>query len=120
MTLIMPLLSPYGRGETSPGAPRSQLVSFTAERSGDAVILNWRTISETNNYGFWVVRDLNEVPNSFIPGHGTTLEPQDYTYTDHPSYKAHAYRLKQVDLDGTVTYSEAVLVMANAGNATTQ
>jgi hypothetical protein len=95
-----------------------QLASFTATVvNGNSVRLDWRTISEVNNYGFEVQRALSAptnfitLPGSFIPGHGTTNEPQVYTYLDQnvPSGRLY-YRLKQIDLDGTIHYSDPISV----------
>lgn len=81
------------------------------------VRIAWTTLTETNNYGFEVQKSQNNstgfqtVANSFVPGHGTTLTPHDYVWTD---MQANAgtwyYRLKQIDLDGSVHYSEPVQV----------
>jgi hypothetical protein len=67
-----------------------QLASFTATvANGSRMRLDGRTISEVNNCGFYVEwRRQNdssfvEIPNSFIPGHDTTNEPHDHTFTDN-------------------------------------
>ncbi len=95
-----------------------QLSSFTATVLNQSrVRLNWTTISEVNNYGFFVERkrsgdsSFTEIPNSFVPGHGTTNEPHDYTFTDQsPNAPTLQYRLRQVDLDGTIHYTEPIQV----------
>jgi hypothetical protein len=95
-----------------------QLASFTGTLiENNRVRLNWMTISEINNYGFYVqrravgVQEWTEIPNSFVPGHGTTNEPQYYSYTDNtPISGATQYRLRQVDLDGTSHYSDPIQV----------
>ncbi|MBX2991735.1 MAG: T9SS type A sorting domain-containing protein [Bacteroidetes bacterium] len=95
-----------------------QLASFTgAVVNNNNVRLDWRTFSEVNNYGFYVQRrnmgatEWAEIPGSFVPGHGTTNEPRNYTYTDITGITtATQYRLKQVDLDGTQHYTEPILV----------
>lgn len=85
-----------------------EVVSFTAQRTGDqAVNLQWRTASESNNAGFSLQRrsasdTWSEV--GFVDGEGTTSEPISYEFTDRDlPYDADAvrYRLKQVDTDGT-------------------
>lgn len=95
------------------------LASFTAQvlPGGFRVKLDWTTLTEINNYGFNVQRRRDtdslfvDVPNSFIPGHGTTTEPHHYSYTDTTATRAlWSYRLKQIDLDGTVHYSAAITV----------
>ncbi len=83
----------------------------------NSIVFTWRTISETNNFGFYLQRAVTaasmfvDVPNSFVPGHGTTLTPQNYawTFANAPAGTAH-YRLKQVDLDGTEHFSEPIVV----------
>jgi len=94
-----------------------QIASFAAIRVSDDVQLNWNTLSETNNFGFYVERKLDgtasftEVPNSFVAGHQTTLEPQAYSFTDNTvTSGVWYYRLRQVDLDGKISYSEPVKV----------
>jgi hypothetical protein len=95
------------------------LASFTARinPSGAGVRLDWTTLTEVNNYGFFLQRkrqgetEYTELPNSFIPGHGTTTEPHSYSYIDATvSMGNWWYRLKQVDLDATVHYSDGVQV----------
>ncbi|MBI5471478.1 MAG: T9SS type A sorting domain-containing protein [Ignavibacteriae bacterium] len=88
--------------------------SVTAQRH---VLLKWRTLSEINNYGFFVqrrtesVEPWSEVPNSFVAGHGTTNMPHDYTFTDAGvSAGDWQYRLRQVDLDGAIHFSEPIQV----------
>jgi hypothetical protein len=94
-----------------------QLSAFSAIRASNDVQLSWSTISEVNNFGFYVERKLDgtssfvEVPNSFVAGHATTLEPQAYTFTDNTvTPGVWYYRLRQVDLDGSIGYSEPVKV----------
>lgn len=73
------------------------------------VELLWGTLSETNNYGFEVERDGMVL--SFIAGYGTTSEPHDYIFIDrNPQRRFHSYRLKQIDLDGSVWWSHVVRV----------
>jgi hypothetical protein len=52
-----------------------------------------------------------------VDGAGTTNEPQSYTFRDEDvPYDADSltYRLKQIDTDGSVAYSEAVTVARSA------
>ena len=95
-----------------------QLASFTATVvSNNSVRLNWTTISEVNNYGFEVERAIGSpsnfetLPGSFIAGHGTTNVPQHYRFTDNAVQSGRLYyRLKQMDLDGTINYTEPISV----------
>ena len=94
-----------------------ELVSFTAEDVLNDVILKWQTVTENNNRGFEVersqksgVRSQNEWARiSFIEGKGTSTEKTDYTYKDKFIKPGnYVYRLKQIDFDGTVTYSSEI------------
>jgi len=94
-----------------------QLVDFRGERTARGVQLRWTTLSEMNNFGFFVQRrradspTFSDRPNSFVPGHGTTLEPHHYTFLDTTQEVSPLfYRLRQVDLDGTIHYSDAILI----------
>jgi hypothetical protein len=103
-----------------------QLVSFTAgivQESGN-VVLKWSTASETNNYGFELQKaqdgskNYQTIANSFIAGHGTTVESHTYSYTDaNATQGVWSYRLKQTDLDGTVHYSEEIRLSSLSGVA---
>ena len=91
-----------------------ELTSFTATSNGADVELKWATATETNNQGFQVER--MSVGGSFeqvgyIPGFGTTTEPKAYSFVDSKLESGnYTYRLKQIDFDGTFTYSEEVNV----------
>jgi hypothetical protein len=95
-----------------------QLLSFTATIvSQNEVRLDWSTLTEINNYGFEVQRsaaapnNYEAIPNSFVPGHGTTNVPQYYSYMDTAaSVGTWYYRLKQIDLDGTIHYTDGIQV----------
>ena len=95
-----------------------QLASFTAQTTGQStVLLEWSTVSEVNNFGFEVQRNgssdpsFASLPGVFIPGHGTTIEPHYYSHTDETaSVGQWSYRLKQIDYDGTTSFSPVVVV----------
>jgi hypothetical protein len=100
-----------------------QLASFTGRVvSPNIVRLEWVTLSEVNNYGFEVQRrsdaqpEFVTLPSSFVPGHGTTNEPQHYSYNDPTATLGRwFYRLKQIDLDGAVHYCDAIRVDVLSG-----
>lgn len=93
-----------------------ELVSFTASSGPDNVTLNWSTASELNNHGFEIERSFdktNWVTIGFREGKGTTLEPQNYSYSDDISEFSSSklyYRLKQMDFNGNFEYSNIVEV----------
>ena len=95
-----------------------QLASFTAAPVSESQVrLNWTTLTEINNYGFEIQKSdttqqqYQSIPHIFIPGHGTTNEPQQYSSIDSTATSGSwYYRLKQIDLDGSSHYSDGVRV----------
>jgi N-acetylneuraminic acid mutarotase len=91
-----------------------ELTSFTGSANGKQITLNWSTATELNNLGFEIQRrtegkDFFTV--GFVNGHGTTTEPQNYSYADRKLDNGkYYYRLKQVDYDGSYEYSDVVEV----------
>jgi parallel beta-helix repeat protein len=91
-----------------------ELTSFTFSVIANDIYLKWTTATETNNFGFEVQR---RNPNTdwqrvgFEPGHGTTVQPQNYEFTDAdlPNGR-YLYRLKQIDTDGRFEYSQVLAV----------
>jgi hypothetical protein len=90
-----------------------ELTSFTASIVGDGVQLNWNTATELNNQGFEIERKAagDWVKIGYVPGHGTTTEPQSYSFSDkNVSKGTYTYRLKQLDFGGGYNYSPEVSV----------
>ncbi|MDO7874428.1 hypothetical protein Q5H93_06760 [Hymenobacter sp. ASUV-10] len=89
-----------------------ELTEFTAQalRNVDG-LLKWTTASEKNNDHFEVERSANGREFSKIgevKGQGSKASPTDYALTDTNAAKLAStvyYRLKQVDADGTSSYS---------------
>lgn len=94
-----------------------ELASFSASVTAAGVELKWTTATETNNFGFSVERrsenaDFTEI--GFVRGNGTSTVTNSYSFVDtRPIEGAVYYRLKQVDLDGSVSYSNEIM----AGNS---
>ncbi|MBV6510912.1 MAG: hypothetical protein FMNOHCHN_00390 [Ignavibacteriaceae bacterium] len=101
-----------------------ELTSFTGAYSGEAVVLKWNTATEVNNYGFEIERsNLVETMHAsslqgqswknigFIPGYGNSNSPKSYIYTDRAATGGDfLYRLKQIDTDGSYSYSPVIEV----------
>ncbi len=87
-----------------------ELANFEAKFENEKVILNWVTISESNNFGFKIERKFENCEwqeIGFIPGHGSTTIENHYSFIDKNVYPGELYyRLKQIDNDGTFSYSE--------------
>ena len=103
-----------------------ELTTFSVtNKKGSAVDLKWETATEVNNYGFEVERSvikksdkLNSIESAdrswekigFIEGHGNSNSPKKYSFVDKNLVGGShfVYRLKQVDVDGSFEYSEAI------------
>ena len=81
------------------------------------VKLNWKTETEISNYGFKVQRTLFKVQSQdwetlgFVEGHGISNSPKVYSFIDGNILAGkYSYRLKQIDIDGSFTYSDEIEV----------
>jgi hypothetical protein len=109
-----------------------ELTVFSAECKSGAVVLTWRTESETENLGFIIERQLrvtsselrvadweeiaSYVSNNSLAGHGSTSEAHDYSYTDAAVVPGatYRYRLADVDYGGAVMWHKEVEVKVEA------
>lgn len=91
-----------------------ELLVFTAKKNGTQVDLEWQTASELNNDFFIVERATDLFPATEIgmmDGNGTTTQFHVYNFTDmSPNEGMNYYRLRQVDFNGAMHYSEWVAV----------
>lgn len=90
-----------------------ELTRFEAQRPAGRPVVNltWTTAQEKNNAGFEVQRrdagqsEFRRV--GFVAGQGTTTSVSSYRFTDANDFGGLSYyRLRQLDLDGTESYSE--------------
>ncbi len=106
-----------------------ELTTFTADNLGGKVELQWNTATEVNNYGFNIERrSPSPTPSQgegtsgatlwgewgaigFVKGSGNSNSPKSYSFVDNNPLSGSAeYRLKQIDNDGSFTYSNVVSV----------
>jgi hypothetical protein len=98
-----------------------QLASFTAQAQGPAVALAWATATELSAARFEVERSLDNLAFERVgqvAAAGTSSMPRAYKYLDAAlpaGATALYYRLRQVDQDGTATYSPVRVVAVAAG-----
>ena len=90
-----------------------ELTQFSAEVLFNSVRLAWKTATETNNYGYEVYRIDQDGKNwnmiGFVKGNGTTQQYSSYSFTDdNPAPGSNKYKLKQLDFDGSFSYSDEV------------
>lgn len=90
---------------------------FSGKWAEKVVALTWATAAERDNQGFDVERSADGVSFEkigFVPGRGTISVPQPYYFNDEKALRTRAdvlyYRLRQLDSDGTHTYSNTVPV----------
>ena len=101
-----------------------ELASFTGAQTDTGVRLSWQTASETANAGFRVQRRSRAAGTwtkvGFVESRadgGTTTDAQSYRFTDADlpfAADSIAYRLQQVDTDGTTSLSEPVTIARSA------
>ncbi|GBD91672.1 hypothetical protein BMS3Abin04_02404 [bacterium BMS3Abin04] len=111
----------HGRSVFSTDSPLPvELVTFSTSTNSEIAKLNWETATEVNNYGFEIER-ASSLKNGitprhdewkkvgFVKGSGNSNSLHKYTFADKPlEGTKFQYRLKQIDVDGSFTYSKVV------------
>jgi photosystem II stability/assembly factor-like uncharacterized protein len=100
-----------------------ELTGFTAAVKQNSVVLNWKTATELNNYGFEVERTLYNNPSvttkweslGFIKGSGNSISTKEYSFTDITisGNGKFSYRIKQIDNVGKINYSKETEISVN-------
>ena len=101
------------------------LTAFRAEPRQTTTHLAWTTASEQNNAGFAVEASAGGTTFhrlGWVSGQGTTSSPRNYQFEDgalasYPGPTVY-YRLRQIDRDGTETFSSVRAVPVPAGRTT--
>ncbi len=107
---------PQNRLYINPSPLPVELTSFTGVVKNSSVALHWATATEVNNYGFNVERNVDGSgwdSLAFVAGNGNSNSPKEYNYYDKDFFAGGSkfqYRLKQIDNDGTIDYSEVIEV----------
>jgi hypothetical protein len=96
-----------------------ELISFDGEVRNSGIDLMWETASEDNNSGFIIERklyndsqDFEEIAFVSAVGSGTSQVINRYNFTDREVAhgNTYQYRLKQIDLDGTINCAVSQVV----------
>jgi hypothetical protein len=93
-----------------------ELISFEGKMVAGVVELYWKTATEINNDYFVVERSKDAITFNEV---GTmkannTINTSNYQLNDTKPYRGtNYYRLKQIDFDGTYTYSHIITVEFN-------
>ncbi|MCL5030448.1 MAG: T9SS type A sorting domain-containing protein [Bacteroidetes bacterium] len=97
-----------------------ELESFSSNINESAIQLSWTTAFEKNNLGFEIDRKMGaeDWQNiGFIASQGSSAAPVNYTFSDEldtTSYIGNIfYRIKQIDVSGTVQYIKEVKLDVN-------
>jgi hypothetical protein len=98
-----------------------ELLAFSAEPSGSDVVVKWTTATETNSDYFNVERsgsgDLSFETISRVNAAGSSFNTIHYQVVDdRPLNGTSYYRLVQVDIDGTTSYSKLAKVSFDASS----
>ncbi len=106
-----------------------ELVTFKASLNDNHVNLNWTTATGINNLGYEIqrsqsskIKDQNKSAGTegwekigFVNGHGNSTNTNSYHFIDSKiNDGVYYYRLKQIDLNGSFTYSNTVKANINA------
>jgi hypothetical protein len=101
-----------------------ELLAFSASAIREGVVLQWRTATETNNFGFEIERktverfQLSGNQSSaewsiigMLNGYGVSSGPHDYSFTDRslPAGR-YEYKLVQIMSDGSKRVSQSIQV----------
>ncbi|MEM8901444.1 MAG: T9SS type A sorting domain-containing protein, partial [Bacteroidota bacterium] len=92
-----------------------ELLSFQGKQIDREILLNWATATEVNSESFELERfaDSNFVKIGEVEAAGISSETITYEFIDRdlPSNRRSlVYRLKQIDIDGSFTYSNSIEV----------
>ena len=95
-----------------------ELTLFNGAIRGSNVVLQWKTATEVNNFGFDIERKFAGNGTwkklGFVAGNGTTNAPQEYTFTDQKLVTGkYTYRLKQIDNNGEWKYSPEIEIVVS-------
>jgi hypothetical protein len=95
-----------------------ELLAFNATKEQGKILLDWLTLTETDNLKFVVERSYDAQTWERIgevAGAGDSKTMQYYQYTDatYTSDQVY-YRLVQLDTDGTFSYSKTIVVNGSA------
>lgn len=91
-----------------------EFVSFDGNVKRNGIELFWETASESNNSGFYVERrnlgDNNWQSVGFVAAEGNSTSAQNYNFLDAKVVRGttYEYRLRQVDFDGTESFSNTI------------
>jgi Secretion system C-terminal sorting domain len=94
-------------------------MNLTAALSGNDVLLNWKTLSEANSHHFEIERSTDGSNFSAVANKeaaGSSYTERSYSLTDpNMTTSVYYYRVKLVDFDGKISYSNIAQVRKGKG-----
>jgi hypothetical protein len=110
--LTLPWTDDFGCGTVSVASVLSaELTQFDVQNTeGSKNNLTWRTESEKDNSHFDIERSTDGKTFQSIGQVKGNNKPSSYQFVDNQPFATSYYRLRQIDFDGTETYSKVVSV----------
>lgn len=98
-----------------------QLLTFTGALQNNNALLQWQTTNESGVSSFIIERSIdanNFKPIGTVPAKGGYDNQNNYSFTDYDASKQSSgsvyYRLRMVDVDGSIRYSKIISVTFNS------
>ena len=111
--------SGFGAG-VPPSALALTVLDFNGIQLGNSVNLGWKTAYEKDTKDYEIQRSSDGTQYQsigIVAAHGTSFSQQNYSFTDNTPEAVNYYRLKVVDEDGTISFSNVITVnVASAQN----
>jgi hypothetical protein len=103
-------------GTTQP-VPVKWLLFAANQKGSNQVVLNWSTAQEINNAGYEIEqsedgKNFTKIGN--IEGNRTSEKVNNYSFIDNHPNRINYYRIKQIDFDGKVSYTEVRRVLMDS------
>lgn len=92
-------------------------LNVSAHAVKEGAIIKWSTAYEKNNKGFYIEKSNDGEQFEaivFINGVGNSATVKSYEYIDKQVYGTTYYRIKQIDFDGTTSFSSVVTLAKNS------
>jgi len=93
------------------------IINLKAQQQKSVIKIDWTSVTEINVASYEIQRSSNALNFNTIgtlPARSNGTQKVNYTFNDvHPLHRDNYYRIKAVDKDGKVIYSNTVLVKMN-------
>jgi hypothetical protein len=92
-----------------------ELISFLALSSDCSAELKWQSATEVNADSYEVEYSPDGENYQWLTTFSSKGNNSSYTFTHHTEEGTHTYRLKMTDLDGSIKYSDPLIVHVSCG-----